>query len=563
MKRRLSIFLTVILVFSLFLAACSGKRQETKNPDKVSSGNPAKTRENADNTLVVGIKEAKGEFLPVYFSSTYDRHIVDLVYDRLVKEDNKGEIVPDIAKEWTISEDKKTYTFKLKDNVKFSDGKPLTAKDVEFTHLIAMDPNYDGRYITTVDVIEGYEEYNKDKEGKITSVSGIKVINENTISFTFKEPLVTNLVNLSDIPIMPKHEFPDYKKGKIDVIKAKMDKPLGSGKYILEKFEPKQYVKFKANPDHFAGKPKIENLVVKFTNAETMISELQKGTIDIQSQVAPTEENKELISQSKFLDISSYPGNSYGYLGFNLRDSRLSDKRVRQALVYGFNRKQFVENYYKEFADVMNVPMSKVSWAYTDDVNKYEYDKDKAIKLLEEAGWKLGKDGIREKDGKKLEFVWDTYTDSKYVETLIPMLKDDWQKIGVKIEPNIVEFSALTTKVYTERNFDMYNMAWSLTGDPDYYGTLHSSADIPDGNNSVGFRNAENDELIEKGRQEFDKEKRKEIYKDWAKLIGEELPYMFIDQSQQWEVYNKRVKNFKPEPFKKWTDTLLEIELEK
>jgi peptide/nickel transport system substrate-binding protein len=175
----------------------------------------------------------------------------------------------------------------------------------------------------------------------------------------------------------------------------------------------------------------------------------------------------------------------------------------------------------------------------------------------------VGSDGIREKDGKKLSFVWDTYTDSKYVETLIPMLKDNWQKIGVKVEPNLMDFNALADKVYTQRKFDMYNMSWTLTLDPDAYDLFHSDADIPDGNNSVGFRNAENDKLIMEERKEFDPEKRKVIIKEWADLIGDELPYMFLTQNTNWDIYSERVKNYKTSPFVDWTYIVNQLELEK
>lgn len=214
------------------------------------------------------------------------------------------------------------------------------------------------------------------------------------------------------------------------------------------------------------------------------MQELEKGTIDVQLAVPPKEENKNMADDAEFLNIHSFPDNGYGYMGFNLRDERLSDKRVRQALTYGFNRQQFVDVYYQGYAEVSNVPVSQVSWAYTEDINKYEYDPEKAKALLDEAGWKPGADGIREKDGKRLEFVWDTYTDSKYVETLIPMLKADWEKIGVKVEPNLMEFAALTEKVYDKQEFEMFNMAWSLSIDPDSKEIFHSSADVPGGFNS-------------------------------------------------------------------------------
>ncbi|WP_159436078.1 peptide-binding protein [Anaerosalibacter sp. Marseille-P3206] len=559
MKRKLALILSLVLVLSLVLAGCGSNNDSTSEGNTgSSSSNPAKTRDGAE-TLIIGMSEVKGDFIPVYYSTSYDGYVVDLIYDGLLSNDEEGNPVPHVAKEWELSEDHKTYTFHLRDDVKFSDGEPLTAKDIEFTYMVLCDPTYDGRYTDQVSQIVGLNEY---RDGNAESIEGIKVIDDHTISFTFTEALTTHIWDCS-FAIMPKHAFPEYKKGNVEAIKEQMQTPMGSGPFVLEKFEPKQYIEFKANPDYFMGAAKVDKIIFKFTTGETSMSEIEKGTIDVQIQVPPKGENKEIIEGTGYVNIVEYPQNGYGYMGWNLRDERLADKRVRQALMYGFNRQQFVDVYYQGYAKVCNVPISQVSWAYTDDINDYAYDPDKAIALLEEAGWMPGADGIREKDGNKLDFVWDTYTDSKFVETMIPMLKADWEKIGVKVEPNLMEYNSLVEKVYDKREFDMYNMAWSLSIDPDALELFHSSQDIPSGNNSVGFRNEENDKLMEAGRKEFDQTKRAEIYHEWAKLMNEELPYMFLTQNLEWEAVNERVSNWNTSPYVSFTNrnVILNVEI--
>lgn len=564
MKRKICLILCLVLILSAVLSGC-GKKEE---PAPVTGGedeteetvvNPAKTRDGASDTLIIGTHETKGDFVPGIAGEVYDGYVVDLIFDGLISNDKEGNPASHLAKNWDISEDHKTYTFYLVEGVKFTDGTPLTAKDVEFTYTFLCDPSYDGPRSSYVEDLVGYDEYHN---GSATNVAGIKVIDDHTISFTFKTAMITHIWDLI-IGIMPSHIYA-YEKGNIQPIKDKMNTPIGSGSFILAKYEPKQYVEFTANENYFLGAPKIKKLILKFTTAETQMQELEKGTIDIQLSVPPKEENKKMVDEAEFLNIHSFPDNGYSYMGFNLRDERLSDKRVRQALTYGFNRQQFVDVYYQGYAEVSNVPVSQVSWAYTEDINKYEYDPEKAKALLDEAGWKPGADGIREKDGKRLEFVWDTYTDSKYVETLIPMLKADWEKIGVKVEPNLMEFAALTEKVYDKQDFEMFNMAWSLSIDPDSKEVFHSSADVLGGFNSGGFRNEENDKLIDEGRMEFDQEKRAAIYQEWVKLINEELPYMFMTQNLVWDVVNDRVKNFNTSPYETFTYpvTILNVELE-
>lgn len=561
MKRKLCLILALVLVFAALMSGCAKKDEPEKGEVKVqkeAAANPAKARDGAD-TLIIGTNEVKGDFLPVYYSTVYDEYVVNLTFDPLISNDKEGNPIAHVAKDWEISDDHKTYTFHLRDDVKFSDGTPLTANDVEFTYTIMCDPSYDGRYTSAVEDIAGYQDY---KDGKADKVAGIKVIDEHTISFTFNTAMPTHIWDCSQ-GIMPKAHY-EYTKGDVKPVKDKMQDVLGSGAYVVKKYEPKQYVEFAANENYFLGAPKVKKLILKFTTAETMMSELEKGTIDVQLAVPPKGENKEIVDGAKFLNTVEFPDNGYSYMGWNLRDPRLADKKVRQALTYGFNRQQFVDLYYQGNASVCNIPLSQVSWAYTTDINEYKYDPEKAKQLLDEAGWKVGADGIREKDGKKLDFVWDTYNDSKYVETMIPMLKADWEKIGVKVEANLMEFNALVEKVYDKRDFDMYNMAWSMNLDPDSYDVFHSSQDIPSGNNSIGFRNEQNDELLAKGRTEFDQAKRAEIYQEWGKLVNDELPYMFLTQNLNWDVVNSRVKNFNTSSFVKFTNpsVILNLELE-
>ena len=570
--------LAVVMAFSIVLAACGKKdpaptdsqeltvtddkkddKKDDKQDDKPKVDNPASKRANASDTLIVGMTEAKGELLPVYYSTTYDAYLVNLMFDGLMTNNEAAEIIPHVAKGYTLSDDHLTYTFELRDDVKFSDGTPLTAKDVAFTYTIFADPSYDGRYKSVVREMVGYTEYN---EGDATEFAAIKVEGDYKISFTFTEPKADNL-NKFSYGIMPAHHYA-YEKGNIQPIKDKMQNfdILGSGSYTFVNFEPKQFVELEANPTHFLGEPKIKNLITKFTTADTYMQELAAGTIDVQLQVPSNNDNLAQIEEPGFLDITSYDANSYGFFVFNLRDERLAELEVRQALVYGFDRAEFADLYFDGNATVINTPISKISWAYNDDVEEYAYNPEKAKQILEDAGWKVGADGIREKDGKKLSFVWDTYTESKYIETLIPMLQADWAEIGVKVEPNLMDFNAMVDKVFENQDFEMSNLAWSLTIDPgSNYTTFHSSADEPGGNNAGGLRDPEIDKLLEDGAKEFDFEKRAEIYQAFAKRMNELLPYMFMSQGKQWDVVNQRVKNFNATSYCNWTYYILDMEL--
>lgn len=489
--------------------------------------------------------------MPLYYSTAYDENIIGLMFDPLILNDEEGNYIPHVAEHWEVSEDGRTYTFYLRDDVKFWDGTPLTANDVEFTYLAMADPNYDGRHYSYVQGIEGYEDY---KEGKATNLSGIRVIDNHTISFTFKEELVANL-GYCGMPIMPKHYY-GFDKGDIERLKEKMLEPLGSGGYKFTVFEPGQYIQFQANHDYFLGTPKVKNLILKFVTADNQMAELEAGRVDVLDGIISTEENLKAVEEMGYVRLNSFLNNGYAFFGLNLRDARLADKRIRQALVYGLDRQSFVDSYFNGYV-LCNAPIALASWAFTDGIeqnlNKYEFNLDKARELLDEAGWKLREDGIREKDGMKLDFILSTYREAEWVGQVAAVAKDNWSKLGIKVEIESMDFDSLMYKVYEKQDVQIWAQAWALDIDPDPYSIFHSSQAEAPGYNAGGFINKRSDELLELARRTRNQEERKKIYEEWGLLINEELPYIFIYQREHWHIINERIKGFDCSAFVDWS----------
>ncbi|MBU3102585.1 ABC transporter substrate-binding protein [Clostridium gasigenes] len=570
MKKKLISILTVALSCMLVLGGCGGKGKTTeKTSDEVKSGpveGYAKATDSSKNvslakdrkdTLVIGINAPEGIFNPLYSESAYDMYIMESMFTGMIAPDEKGLPVEALAESYKISEDGKTYSFKLRDGLKFDDGTPLTTEDVAFTFTAGCDKEYDGvaDFVNTTK-IKGAKAY---KEGTASTIEGIKVVDDKNIEFTLEEVNADAIYDFTAQILSKAYYGKGYTQGHLNYIKDLHAKPLGCGAYKFVENKPGQEVDLVANENYYLGKVKIPNLIYKVTSETTRIQMLQTGEIDM-DMVTVNQDNVGKLQEAGFLDLHVFPTNGYGYIGFNMKDEKFTDVKVRQALTYGLNRKEIVEAVYAGgYADVINVPQSKESWAYSKPKNDYAYDKEKAGKLLDEAGWKVGSDGIREKDGKKLEIKFTASTPNDVNDAIIPVAQANYQEIGIKFEAEQMDFNAVREQV-TSGKAQMFFMAWGLTPKIDNTGILGTGG----AQNKTGYSNPELDALFLKGLQETDTEKRKAIYADVYELINKELPYIFMYQRRDMWAVNSRVKGFENQitPYKNFTYSLNKLTLE-
>ncbi len=592
-KKSLVLILVFCLTFTLALTGCSktaeapaesgeGKevadqisedgQQDSTDVQKQESDdsipNPAKDRETSDALVVGDSGDFKGQFITLYNSSVNDADVMRLCSSPLLKYNRDGEIVHVLAKSYEVSEDKKTFTFKLRDDVVFSDGTPLTAKDVAFTYTAHADPSYDGRAVDVVQDFVGFEEYNTDTEGKVESLSGIKVIDDHTISFEFKEALRANVEKFIFTYIMPEH-FYGFEKGHTEVVKEKQHEVLGTGPYKLSKFEPGQFVELVINDKYFGEKkPQIPRIIYKVTEDATQTEELIAGEIDmVAGEIDP--DKLETAKESGMIDFYQYPRAGYGYMKFNCQEAPTNDKLVRKAILYAFNRKGFVDTFFKGLAKTQDVSLPQVSWAYTKELQEklisYDYNPEKAGELLDQAGWLMGDDGFRYKDGEKLTIQWITIADMEMYEMIAGLFSENCKQAGIDLQVSMMDFNSLITKAYDEREgFNMYSMAVNYyTPDPsDQYASWHSKFDIAGGENTAQFRNELNDKLLEEGRREFDPEKAKKIYEEWAINFNEEIPLIVVYANLYSDMLNNRVKGYQPSAIYNWSHDIVNMYIE-
>lgn len=561
-RKVLSLILAVVMVFTLF----TGCTKQTPPADtKTPVEEPKKEEPKVDKILKMGGSSFSGVFNPVMSDTTYDDYISRCLFEALVDNDPNGERIPVLA-EWKLSDDKLTYTFTLKDGIKFSDGKPLTTEDVAFTYMTMAHPDYNGPRAYAVSSMLGYEDYHS---GKTDTFEAIKIIDEKTISFTFADGMAAPANIESFIyGIMPKHY---YKFEKWEDFLALNEKPLGSNIMVFDSWEPKQFIKLMKNANYWdpANAAKIDGILVSEVPDESIISALQTNQIDF-GQPSSSVENLQALESMDNINIANYLGNGYTYMCFNCTLPKLADVRVRQALMYAIDRESFIKAQYGEgLASIGMAPISPSSWAFPDasDLNAYKFDLDKAGKLMDEAGWTMGTDGFRYKDGEKFHINWLVYTDSAWPGTLSGMAADTWKQLGVELEIELMDFDTVVSRTMdpepADKNFEIYTMGFSLNVDPDPTGALYDDdAYVKGGFNSSGYKNAAAMELVKKGKAEFDTEKRAVIYKEWAKIMNTEIPHAIIAyRSEIWGI-NKRVKGMDLGTYSDWVQRLKDISIE-
>lgn len=494
--------------------------------------------QNRTDTIIVGLTDPSGSFTPYFQQSGYDGNVSYLLYTPLVTQDEKGLPIPGLAESWDVSDDQLTYTFHLRKDLKFSDGSPLTADDVAFTWTIQYDKSYDGGSLLPSIGIKGGDAY---KEGKATSIEGIKVIDPQTISVTLESPKATALLVLGSDVLSKAYYGKDYKFGNLDYMKTLSSKPLGNGPYKLEKFLPGQEVRMVANENYFAGKPKTEHFIYKTSQGDTW-QYLETGEVDFATFTA-TEENVDKLKSLGFVNLAPYIPSNYGYIQVNLEHEQLKDKKVRQAIAYGLDRQSIYVDANQGAGQVANIPSAATAWSYTEDgINPYKYDPDKANQLLDEAGWKVGADGIREKDGKKLSVHYLGFKNDQN-DIFIAVATENFKALGIDFQPEVfADFNAMISKV-EGGDYDLASFSTDVLIDPSDGVTQFVDGEIK------GYDNPQVLDLYNKALSTSNIDERKKYYADLYKILNDELPVIFTNYRKSVYAYNGRIDNLVLNPY--------------
>lgn len=520
-----------------------------------------------DQVLTVGLSsEMNGTFSPMYYQTTNDSYVVDLVYQGLLKYNKKGKLVADLAKSLPeISEDGKTMTFKLKKGIKFSDGSKFTSKDVQTTFTVMADPSYTGRFANNVDFLDGYSEYH---DADASSFTGIETPDNYTVVFHLDKPRIDAVSTLGTQKICSA-EYLNYKKGKTESIEKKNSKPIGTGAYVLKKFEKTSGASLVSNPNFKAkkGQYQISKIMIKKTDTSTEVKELENGTVDYIPDVIEANKIKS-VQKNKSLSVDSYPSDRESFIIFNSYAGACSDVAVRKAIGYGFNAQEYIDNYYQidgmaykpgtfgNPVSLNNGPMIR-NEEKVDGVAYYDYDVEKANQILDEAGYTLADDGYRYKDGEKLTVRFLANKDKDSLDSLIPVLQKCLNAIGIDFKANTVEFNTVISTVQDDAQTD----SWDATylgfsyGSPDDTGInfiLRTSAT----NNFGRLSDEQLDAYLDAGMYTSDNEVSKENYHNALVRQSELCGYLPVDSTKTYCLRNKNIKGMHTTSIYNWAQSI-------
>lgn len=472
---------------------------------------------------------------PITASDDYANMITYLVSDFLLDIDlTTGELSPMLAERYEISADKLEYTFYLRKDVKWHDGAPFTADDVIYSFQRIMDPKVDSAplRIYFIDCTEA------------------KKIDDYTVRFRWKRPYFKVLEVLGqNLYLVPKHilnDGADFNKHPFG------RKPIGTGPYKFVSWETGKRMELVKNKDYW-GKPANFNRIIfkLITDENVSLQVFNQGELDMVG-LTPTQWLKQTGSP-QFLERATklyYDYPQFGYIGWNMRRPPFDDKQVRTAMTLLLDRQTILKNIYYCLGTVVSGPDYINTPFYDQSVKPLPYDPEKALKLLDQAGWTdHNGDGIRDKDGKEFKFEFLIPASNENTEKIATIYKEDLEKkAGIKMEIRRLDWAVFLKNVQ-DWSFDACLLGWALDPDPDHYQIWHSSmADVKGSSNHVGYKNPEVDRLIEQAREEFDKQKRIQIIHQIHRILADEQPYTFLFNSKQLAAVDKRFRNVVPFP---------------
>lgn len=455
--------------------------------------------------------------------------VASYIYVSPLKYDKNIELVPYAAESFEVLDGGKHLKFVLRDDIRWTDGEPLTADDVEFTYRLMTDPDTPTAYAS---------DWNAIKEFRKTGRYSFEVF--------YEKPFARSLVTWAS-EILPKHLL----EGE-DLVKTELArKPVGAGPYKLKEWLPGQHVTLEANDDFFDGRPYIDEVHYRIiSDISTQFLELKAGNLDYMG-LTPLQYLRQTTGKRWDSSFNKFKYLSFGYtyLGFNLRHPFFKDKTVRRALSYAIDKEEIVKGVLFGLGVPAIGPYKPGTWQYNEDIRDYGYDPDKALRMLAEAGWTDSDgDGWLDREGRPFWFTIITNQGNSQRAKCAVIMQRRLKDIGIKVDIRTIEWSSFIAEFVKKGRFDAVILSWNILQDPDLFNVWHSSQAENGGLNFVNYKNAELDELLIEGQRSLDQARRQKIYHRAQEILHEDQPYVFLYIPYSLPIISARIHGVEPAP---------------
>jgi peptide/nickel transport system substrate-binding protein len=468
--------------------------------------------------VVVGLSQEPTVFNPLMAHIEVDDAVHFSLFDALVRMDPEGVFQPNLAaevpsqKNGGISEDGRTWRIRLRDDVRWHDGKPFTAEDVKFTLELLTNPKF--RAWRT----SGH-----------SLVRDITVVSPTEITWRMEEAFAPYLSFLAETFMVPKHIL----EKEADPNTAAFNQaPVGTGAFKWGERVAGDHIELVANADYFGEGPYVERLVFKYIPDMTVLyTQFKSGDVDLVDQAYITADHYEEARTLSGRKVTLETGSSLESIYLNLERPQFKELAVRQALYAAMDRKAIIEAIYYGVGAPSETFMPPESYYYNPKLPVQEFNLDRARQILDEAGWVPGSDGIRAKDGVRLSFSNSTTAGNNLREQTQQFLKQTFAEIGVEMTISNLPAAVMWGEYWLKSQFDtaMVGVTYLIAADPDATNRLHTSAIAAKGgrgSNTGQYSNPEVDALLEKGARTFDPDARREIYFRVQELVRHDLPFL-------------------------------------
>lgn len=485
MKKQISIIALISLILLLALAGCGKGKEKTVNGKK-------------ENSLIYASEAEFAGLNPILEETNLDA----LLFRGLFRFDENNEPKADIADSYIISDDKLTYTFKLKQDIRFHDDEPLTADDVIFTIESILDDK-NASFL----------------KSDFTEVASMKKLNDYEFELKLKHPFTPILDKLT-VPILPKHAFEG-----VDMRTAEFNShPIGAGPYQFDKWDRGNSLTLKAFDRFYGTKPSIEKVIFKFIpDSNVRALQLSSGEVDI-ALLDPVQVGE--LEKRDHIKIYNVDTADYRGILFNMQNELWQDVRVRQAFSFATDRERIVKGILKGYGEVAYSPLQKHDF-HNEQIEKYSFELTRAEALLDEAGWEKSTDGFRYKNGQKLSFTITAPASDSVRVNMANYVAEGYKSIGADVDVAALDWSAITIE-----ETDAFMIGWGSPYDADHhtYSLFHSSESslTSSGYNFGNYSNKKVDTFLEKGRLSMDEAERKASYMAFQKELAEDPAFAFI-----------------------------------